>query len=798
MRVQAAYLRVSMLPPDASLPPEMLRIGQCTVDVASREVSAPGARRPFRVTPKAMGVLLVLVENLDKVVSRDALLSAVWPDTLPSDDVLTQAITQLRKAFHEVRGDPQYIETIAKGGYRLLASVEYMDGTAPAPTTSVTAPPKPGAVRVGDAVAATVEQDIPADFGRTGQRPARRTAAVLIALLALIAVGVSWLTIRQPTANPASGEDAAAAMFPVRLEPFLITSAPGFELAPTLSPGGGLVAYMAIPEGQKNIAIMLQTTAPVAPHQLTFPEGMAEDASPRWSPDGRDLAFLRVTPGQDCRLLVVRATGRAERTVATCDPDDQPRFDWTPDSSGLILDRGMQPGLQVLDLATGERRLVVYESDPDHLDTFPRYSPDGRWIGFLRNSPAGDFWRVPAGGGEAERLTGISAEILGWDWTPDSQGLVYARRDDGVSRLYRYGIASDTHLGLGLDDVEQPTMARNSAALAYVVRHPRFGIYRFSRGGDAERAGERLFASSGRDRVPSIAPDGQQMVFVSDRAGPLGLWWGDVDKPESLRLLQGILPDSRQPAAWSSDSKRVLLIGSQSPVRESDSTRKPAAAGVYEVAPDSGRVSRLSLPVIDPVQAAFIPGPAGPDQRLLVLADRGDGRRQLSLFADVDHTDKALATLDDVVRVQVDAPRARLVFSRLSDPRLWQASLNLDPASIQPLASGGRGVPWHHAWSVAEDGGTYLVRRTPDCAALLTHDPGGALTAARPGDRASGSHRDAPHCLHASRRAATRAFSFNPRKQQFYVTLAEHDGGDIGFATFDDPETDASSQSPSH
>ena len=74
-----------------------------------------------------MGVLLVLVENADKlVVSRDALLAEVWPDTLPTDDVITQAITQLRKAFGQERGDPRYIETIAKNGYRLLAPVELL------------------------------------------------------------------------------------------------------------------------------------------------------------------------------------------------------------------------------------------------------------------------------------------------------------------------------------------------------------------------------------------------------------------------------------------------------------------------------------------------------------------------------------------------------------------------------------------------------------------------------------------------------------------------------------------------
>ena len=104
------------------------RVGDCTVDVPLREISAPGARRPLRVTPKSMAVLLVLVEHAGRVVPRDTLIARVWPDTLPTDDVLTQAVTQLRKAFGEKRGSTRYIETIAKSGYRLLPEVEELPG----------------------------------------------------------------------------------------------------------------------------------------------------------------------------------------------------------------------------------------------------------------------------------------------------------------------------------------------------------------------------------------------------------------------------------------------------------------------------------------------------------------------------------------------------------------------------------------------------------------------------------------------------------------------------------------------
>lgn len=67
----------------ADPPAEQLRVGACVVDLPLREVHVPGARRARRITPKALGVLRVLAENPGRVVSREQLLSRVWPDTFP-------------------------------------------------------------------------------------------------------------------------------------------------------------------------------------------------------------------------------------------------------------------------------------------------------------------------------------------------------------------------------------------------------------------------------------------------------------------------------------------------------------------------------------------------------------------------------------------------------------------------------------------------------------------------------------------------------------------------------------------
>ena len=122
-----------------------LRIGACIVDVPRREVWRPGAAAPTRITLKALQVLLVLVGDAGRVVSRERLLDTVWAGTLPTLDVVTQAIATLRRAFADHAHAPTCIETIPKSGYVLLAGVEWLP-EAPALVSSTPAPRVPASM----------------------------------------------------------------------------------------------------------------------------------------------------------------------------------------------------------------------------------------------------------------------------------------------------------------------------------------------------------------------------------------------------------------------------------------------------------------------------------------------------------------------------------------------------------------------------------------------------------------------------------------------------------------------------
>lgn len=77
-----------------------------------------------RLEPKVMHVLVCLANHPGELVSKEQLIGVVWADTFVTDEVLTRCIHELRKALNDDPKQPRFIETIPKGGYRLLPPVQ--------------------------------------------------------------------------------------------------------------------------------------------------------------------------------------------------------------------------------------------------------------------------------------------------------------------------------------------------------------------------------------------------------------------------------------------------------------------------------------------------------------------------------------------------------------------------------------------------------------------------------------------------------------------------------------------------
>jgi TolB-like protein/DNA-binding winged helix-turn-helix (wHTH) protein len=104
------------------------RVGTWLVQPGLNTISQNGTSR--QLEPKVMEVLVCLAHHHGETLPKEQLLKTVWPDTFVSDDVLVRSISEIRRAFEDDARESKFIQTISKRGYRLIAAVERVNGTA--------------------------------------------------------------------------------------------------------------------------------------------------------------------------------------------------------------------------------------------------------------------------------------------------------------------------------------------------------------------------------------------------------------------------------------------------------------------------------------------------------------------------------------------------------------------------------------------------------------------------------------------------------------------------------------------
>jgi eukaryotic-like serine/threonine-protein kinase len=149
--------------------------GSFRLNAVERVIERAG--RPLSVAPKALDVLIALVESRGRIVEKEDLMRKVWPETFVEDNSLAFNVSVLRKLFRENGGALDVIETVPKRGYRFTAEVREVPQTE---QTGGSAPQNAALNSLG-----------PAD---TGNRLAR-TRKLLIALTTLTVIGIPIVII---------------------------------------------------------------------------------------------------------------------------------------------------------------------------------------------------------------------------------------------------------------------------------------------------------------------------------------------------------------------------------------------------------------------------------------------------------------------------------------------------------------------------------------------------------------------------------------------------------------------------
>ncbi len=453
------------------------------------------------------------------------------------------------------------------------------------------------------------------------EAPRGRSALWLTTAAASMVVLGAGVVIGRRSVPHGSSSGAGRAVFSQ------LTDLPGAETSPRLSPDGKTLLFVSRASG--NADIYVQRVGGHNPINITK-DCPKDDTSPAFSPDGEHVAFRSECEGGG--VFVMGATGESKNRLTDFGHDPS----WSPDARKIVvaaeqtldpLNRNTKSALWVVDVATGERRLLTR---PDAVQ--PAWSPHGQRVAFwgLRGeSGQRDLWTVAADGSTAA-IEATNDLAVDWDpvWSPDGRYLYSSSGRGGAMNLWRLPI--DEATGRVLGDPEPLTvpalwsgdisLSRDGRHLAYATREPRSSLHRVAfdpvkgilagapdlvLGGSRSISFQNLspdgqwivFATGGlrenlclirtdgtgyrqitddpsRNRGPAWSPDGQRIAFFSDRSGRYDLWAIRPDGGGLERLTATTGPLLAIPR-WAPDGSR-LVVGGNDATRVFD-LRRPLA-----------------------------------------------------------------------------------------------------------------------------------------------------------------------------------------------------------------------------
>jgi len=662
-----------------------LRVGDCRVDLSLNEIQR--GEETVRLTPKAAGVLEVLLFIAGQPASRERLLAEVWRGEFPTDDVVTQAIGELRRAFGDDPRTAAYIRTLPRVGYALVAPVEPY-AAAPAEATLPPLPAQP-----------------PPSEEHSGRR---RWAMLALAALLIVFAGLRlWPSgdERGATTSVEAGAASASAVVPPPPREVPVSYLRGREELPNASPDGSLVAYSAQPDPDGPRRVYIQAMVGGAPRPVSTVDVDSEGA-PVFSPDGRRLLFHRIQQ-ESCRFVVASVLGGGEQEIGSCYPHVLTHVDWTPDSRALLLPVVPASGearmlLHHWYLDDGRIEKLDYQWDAGSNDVQARYSPDGRRIAFRRGvMPNSDLFVMNADGSDQRQLTRFASAMPGFDWSSDGRWLLFASDHDGGMRLWRVDPDSGELHATGVRNVLWPDAARLRDVLVFTRGEASSDVSEVDVDGELDTSPRVLSQSSRGDSLPSYAPDGERLAFVSQRLGEAGVFVRDQSGIRNIAVHGEAELDK---PIWSPDGRWLAYVvgGGSGRLFLAD----VASARARDVTPDGFSASR-------PVFSA--------DARSLIFGARADANRRADLWRlQVDSGDMQRLTDDGGMYPQRLADDS-LVFVDSNAAERWRRL----PAGGVAADLGLDGVGfWNRdAWQVTESGIVALISAEPF--GLYRHDWGG-------------------------------------------------------------------------
>jgi DNA-binding winged helix-turn-helix (wHTH) protein len=521
--------------------------GLFRLDSAERLLLRDG--QPVSLTPKAFDLLVYLVDHAGRLVTKQALMSELWPNSFVEESNLTFTVSALRKALGDGQDGEQFIQTVPTRGYRFVAPVT-REGN---PSISSTSGKPPGS--------------IPALVRRIAM------AALAVATLATVAV----LVRRSPEpAGPLAHHRYTIPM------PDAAVDAPPEARIPVaqISPDGKRVAFIVRAVTARLASrIWLQRLDELHADEVTGTEGAL---SLFWAPDSQQLGFF--TLGAVKKLTV--SNGTVQTLCEPCEPAAYGSGTWS--RSGLILFPSRDGRL--LGLREGgapEAITSVNQSRGELRHMAPRFLPDGqRFLYMIRNTDASrsGLYVGQVGSTEPKLLLLLQSEQPAIHAAPgyllfDRAGSLVARPFD----LARLEFTGDPMPLFPLDRRSGPTpvSVSDTGVLTHdIVAFPRMQFQWVRR---TTGEGQQLVMEPGDYRSFDLSPDEKQLAFTKSAARSTSVWVHDLEKGSTVPWTFG--DSAYTDPRWTNDSQRLLATRWQ-----------PEPMAIVQISPD-GSQSVVSTPV---------------------------------------------------------------------------------------------------------------------------------------------------------------------------------------------------------
>jgi Tol biopolymer transport system component/DNA-binding winged helix-turn-helix (wHTH) protein len=643
--------------------------------------------QPVPLEPKAYELLSLLLERRPRALSRAQIRDVIWPRTFVSESTLAVVVNGIRQALDDDARNPRFIRTVHGFGYAFCGDARESGDGRPV-EDPVSAPPQPKGEAHADS------------GGRDAAPPRRRRAWALTAAAALALLAAGWYVLRaQRTRAP----DEASTAVP-------LTSLPGVELDPALSPDASRVAFVWDGPDRNNFDVYVKEIG--GGEMVRVTHDPAPDHRPVWSPDGRRIAFLR-RRGRGADVLLVPAGGGQEQKLAEL--SDLPRLyvedvwsfglDWSPDGRFLAAsDRGADGqswGVFLISAETGEKRALTATGSPRVIDRLPAFSPDGRALAFLRGhfAPEADLLVQPlTEDGTPAAPARVLLQAAAADplfWMPGGQELVAGDQrvsaDGSRARPSRTVWRVSDPLIAGL--VGQVSL--RGTRLVFSTPQSLLRLFRVDLAGARGGEPQAFLASTRGETHAAFSPDGRKVAFTSRRSVDGLVWVCNVDGSGCHELPHPSTSWASSPA-WSPDGRRLAFdagVGDQ--------------FHVFITAPEGGVLRPLTSSRTYDARPRY-----STDGKWIYFTSTRSGDYQIwRMRADAPDADAAATQMTRQGGIEAEeSPDGRyLYYAKRNRAGLWRLSLGEPRAREEKVLDiGGEGL-----WSLRPEGEPPPVSWTP-------------------------------------------------------------------------------------